>query len=104
MRRSQKAIQTGGTGGGLRRMLPGEHLAPAQSAGGPPKEMRRMTSRKHLAPKRTVGAYRPTRKNKNALRRWRQGKSVGFTWISSLKAKGLIPRSNGTKRVSPKYR
>jgi hypothetical protein len=88
MRRSQKAIQTGGTGGGLR----------------PPKEMRRMTSRKHLAPKRTVGAYRPTRKNKNALRRWKQGKSVGFTWISSLKAKGLIPRSNGTKRVSPKYR
>jgi hypothetical protein len=66
--------------------------------------MRRMTSRKHLAPARTVGAYRPTRKNKNALRRWKQGKSVGFTWISSLKAKGLIPRSNGTKRVSPKYR
>jgi len=48
--------------------------------------------------------YRPTRKNKNALRRWKQGKSIGFTWISSLKAKGLIPRSNGTKRVSPKYR
>ncbi len=77
MRRSQKAIQTGGTGvkqseKGLRR---------SQKAG-----------------------YRPTRKNKNALRRWKQGKSIGFTWISSLKAKGLIPRSNGTKRVSPKYR
>jgi hypothetical protein len=76
------------------------------------KEMRRrMLSKKYLipTPTRRMGGsqkagYRPTCKNKNALRRWRQGKSVGFTWISSLKAKGLIPRSNGTKRVSPKYR
>ena len=32
------------------------------------------------------------------------GESIGFTMRSSLKAKGLIPRANGTKRVSLKYR
>jgi len=74
-----------------RRMLSKKHHTPTFCAGGPPKTNQ-------------AGGYRPTRKNKNALRRWKQGKSIGFTWISSLKAKGLIPRSNGTKRVSPKYR
>jgi hypothetical protein len=48
--------------------------------------------------------YKPTRKNLAALRKWRAGKSIGFTMRSSLKAKGLIPRSNGTYKISPKYR
>ena len=54
--------------------------------------------------RRRGGAYKPTARNKAALRRHRAGKSIGFTMRSSLKAKGLIPRSNGTYKVSSKYR
>ncbi len=50
------------------------------------------------------GGYRPTARNKKYLAKWKAGKSIGFTMRSSLKAKGLIPRANGTRRVSPKYR
>jgi hypothetical protein len=50
-----------------------------------------------------TGGYRPTNKNKKYLKLWKEGKSIGFTMRSSLKAKGLIPRSNGTYKVSPKY-
>jgi len=49
------------------------------------------------------GGYRATRKNKKYLKLFKQGKSIGFTMRSSLKAKGLIPRSNGTYKVSKKY-
>lgn len=47
--------------------------------------------------------YNPTKKNKAYLAKWRRGNSIGFSVRSSLKAKGLIPRANGTKRVSEKY-
>ena len=50
------------------------------------------------------GGYRPTKKDLKYLKLWKKGKSIGFTMRSSLKAKGLIPRTNGTKRVSNKYR
>ena len=54
------------------------------------------------------GGYRPTKKNLAALKRWRKGQSIGFTMTSSLKAKGLIPRSSrkhkGKKVVSAKYK
>ena len=50
------------------------------------------------------GGYRATAKNRKYLRRWKQGKSIGFTMRSSLKAKGLIPRASGKKVVSPKYK
>ncbi len=54
------------------------------------------------------GGYRPTKKNLETLRRWRRGESIGFTATSSLKAKGLIPRTSmtlkGKKIVSAKYR
>ncbi len=50
------------------------------------------------------GGYRATKRDKAALKRWRQGKSIGFTMTSSLKAKGLIPRANGTRRISNKYK
>ena len=54
------------------------------------------------------GGYRPTRKNRAALKKWKQGKSIGFTMRSSLKAKGLIPRTSrknrGKKIVSNKYK
>lgn len=56
------------------------------------------------APLMVGGRYRPTARNRAALRKWRRGRSIGFTMRSSLKAKGLIPRANGTRRVSAKYR
>jgi hypothetical protein len=52
----------------------------------------------------TGGKYIPTARNKALLRKWRAGKSIGFTARSSLKAKGLIPRANGTFRLSAKYK
>jgi len=55
-----------------------------------------------------VGGYKITKKNRALLRRWRQGKSIGFTATSSLKAKGLIPRTSkkykGKRIVSNKYK
>ena len=48
--------------------------------------------------------YKPTARNLATLRKYKAGKSIGFTMRSSLKAKGLIPRSNGTYKVSRKYR
>jgi hypothetical protein len=53
--------------------------------------------------KNLTGGYKPTKRNKKYLSLWKKGKSIGFTMRSSLKAKGLIPRANGTYRVSPKY-
>jgi hypothetical protein len=50
------------------------------------------------------GGYRATRRDKKYLKRYKQGKSIGFTMRASLKAKGLIPRANGTRRVSKKYK
>jgi hypothetical protein len=50
------------------------------------------------------GGYRATKRNMKYLKLWKKGKSIGFTMRSSLKAKGLIPRANGTKKVSSKYR
>jgi len=48
--------------------------------------------------------YKPTSKNLKYLAKWKRGESIGFTMRSSLKAKGLIPRANGTRRVSNKYK
>jgi hypothetical protein len=51
--------------------------------------------------------YTPTKKNRNTLKRWKKGQSIGFTATSSLKAKGMIPRTSkqnrGKKVVSEKY-
>lgn len=48
-------------------------------------------------------SYRATRRNRQLLRRFRAGKSIGFTAKASLKAKGLLPRSNGRYVLGPKY-
>jgi hypothetical protein len=50
------------------------------------------------------GGYRATKKDKKYLNLYKKGKSIGFTMTASLKAKGLIKRANGTKRISKKYR
>jgi len=39
----------------------------------------------------------------DAMKRYKSGKA-GFTDIAHLKAKGLIPRSDGKKRKSDKYK
>lgn len=49
------------------------------------------------------GGYKPTARNLKYLALWKRGESIGFTMRSSLKAKGLIPRADGTYKVSPKY-
>jgi hypothetical protein len=41
--------------------------------------------------------------DKELLAKWKKGESIGFTGEAHLKAKGLIPRSDGTKRKSKKY-
>ena len=38
----------------------------------------------------------------DAMKRFKSG-NAGFTDKAHLKAKGMIPRSDGTKKVSPKY-
>jgi len=49
------------------------------------------------------GSYKPTAADKARLNRHLAGKSIGFTQRSSLKAKGLLRRANGTCKVSRKY-
>jgi hypothetical protein len=60
------------------------------------------------ATRKRRGGYRPTKKNLMYLKQWKKGKSIGFTMTSSLKAKGLIPRTSktlkGKRVVSRKYR
>ena len=55
-------------------------------------------------PNSASGGYRATARDRKYLARLRAGKSIGFTMRASLKAKGLIPRANGSTRVSEKYR
>ena len=49
------------------------------------------------------GSYNATAADKTRLARHLAGKSIGFTQRSSLKAKGLLRRANGTCKVSAKY-
>lgn len=57
---------------------------------------------------RKRGGYRATKRNLKYLKKWKKGQSIGFTMTSSLKAKGLIPRTSktmkGKKVVSRKYK
>ena len=54
-----------------------------------------------------VGGYCATRRNMKTLRKYKQGKSIGFTGISSLRAKGLLSRVSsqykGKYVLGPKY-
>ena len=54
------------------------------------------------------GGYKATKRNNYYLKRFRKGKSIGFTMKASLKAKGLLPRNSKTMRgkkvVSARYR
>jgi hypothetical protein len=43
-------------------------------------------------------------KVKQTLKAFHQGEKIGFTYTSSLKSMGLIPRSDGTYRLGEKYK
>ena len=51
--------------------------------------------------------YKATRKNRNMLKRYKKGISIGFTGKASLRAKGLLPRESkkykGLHVLGPKY-
>ena len=47
--------------------------------------------------------YVPTERDKEMLSRYKKGISIGFTGISSLKSKGMIPRSSGKYVIGSKY-
>ena len=53
------------------------------------------------------GGYKATRRNRQLLKQYKQGRSIGFTAKASLKAKGLLPRTSAKYRgkyiVGPKY-
>lgn len=68
------------------------------------KKTRKQSKAKKQTRKRHRGGYIPTARNLKYLRLWKKHKSIGFTMRSSLKAKGLIPRADGTYRVSDKYK
>lgn len=60
------------------------------------------------ATRRRKGGYRATKRNLKYLKKWKRGESIGFTMTSSLKAKGLLPRTSKTNKgkrvVSRKYK
>ena len=47
--------------------------------------------------------FRPTANDIQLLCSYKKGKSIGFSAKSSLKAKGLLPRSSGEYILGPKY-
>ena len=49
------------------------------------------------------GGYRATAKNCKLFDKYKRGQSIGFTGRASLKAKGILPRANGSYRLGPKY-
>lgn len=59
-----------------------------------------------ISPKRVKNArpFASSASVKQALIDYKSGKSIGFSRISSLKAMGLLPRADGTYRVSNKYK
>jgi len=40
---------------------------------------------------------------KNAEKRYKAGQNIGFSYVSSLKSMGRIPRSNGSYELGQKY-
>lgn len=47
--------------------------------------------------------FQTLRRAKDAERRYRTGKKIGFTARSSLKAMGIVPRASGCYMLGPKY-
>ena len=47
--------------------------------------------------------FRTLKRAKDALRSYKNGKSIGFTARSSLKSMGILPRSSGCYELGQKY-
>lgn len=47
--------------------------------------------------------FRSPAKVRETLKSYKKGKKIGFTYVSSLKAMGLLPRANGKYQLGPKY-
>lgn len=47
--------------------------------------------------------FKTLKRAKQTLKSYKAGKSIGFTATSSLKAMGILPRSNGCYKLGPKY-
>lgn len=47
--------------------------------------------------------FKTLNRAKRTLRAYKQGKKIGFTAVSSLKAMGILPRSSGCYQLGPKY-
>lgn len=47
--------------------------------------------------------FRNLEKLREILKKYKKGEPIGFTYTSSLKSMGLIPRSNGEYVLGPKY-
>ncbi len=88
-----------------RRKRPGKKMFGGNCSGGTPmlRALGIMRGGGKGTRKCRPGAYKPTRKNLQRLSRHLAGKSIGFTQRSSLKAKGLLRRANGSCKVSKKY-
>lgn len=84
-------------------MTCGPAMCTAPQTGGNRRTHKQITKTKKGGCGCNRGGYRATKRDKKYLLLWKKGKSIGFTMRSSLKAKGLIPRKNGTRRVSNKY-
>lgn len=69
--------------------------------------MKSNTQTRRNVSKRMFGGYTPTERDRQYLKKWKRGESIGFTMIASLKAKGLIPRTSktfkGKKVIGSKY-
>jgi hypothetical protein len=48
--------------------------------------------------------FASVKKVKEAVSKYKKREKIGFTYTSSLKAMGLIPRANGIYELSSKYR
>jgi hypothetical protein len=48
--------------------------------------------------------FRTILKAKQTIQKYKRGEKIGFTYVSSLKAMGLIPRASGIYEISMKYR
>lgn len=51
-----------------------------------------------------ISPMKSVEKVKKVLRRFKEGEAIGFTYTSSLKSMGLIPRSDGTYTLGDKYK
>jgi hypothetical protein len=47
--------------------------------------------------------FKNTTTLKSVLMRYKAGETIGFTYTSSLKSMGLIPRSSGVYQLGEKY-